>query len=175
VPMAVERVAIVDTSSDREIDGREVDHKGDERVDAKQGIGHESTERVFREHDFDKESAERYNVKMTNHENVERVSVSRMNEEAGEYYKNRRVGRKGDERVVWFKPKAVRWCVEGLCARRVNWKSVRWRMAKRRVSCKSVRWREEHWNESSESDCGVGVAELIEDDQHCRMADCHGR
>jgi hypothetical protein len=126
VPMAFERVAIDDTSSDQEIDGLEVDHKGDERVDVKQGVGL----------GFDKESAERYNVKMTGHENVEFVSVSRMNEEAGEGYKNRRVGRKGDERVVWFEPKAVRWRVEGLCARRVNWKSVRWRMAKRRVNWK---------------------------------------
>jgi hypothetical protein len=129
VPMAVERVAIDDTSSDQEIDGQEVDHKGDERVDAKQGAGHECAERVFRKHDFDKESAERSNVKITGHENVERVSVSRMNEEAGVSYKNRRVGRKGDERVVW--PKAVRWRVEGLCASRVNWKSVWWRMEKR--------------------------------------------
>jgi hypothetical protein len=77
-------------------------------VDVKQEVGHEGAERVFRENDFNKESAERYNVKMTGHENVERVSVSRMNEEAGECYKNRRVGRKGDERVVWFEPKAVR-------------------------------------------------------------------
>jgi hypothetical protein len=53
-------------------------------VDAKQGVRHEGAERVFHVHDFDKESAERYNVKMTGHKNVERVSVSRMNEEAGE-------------------------------------------------------------------------------------------
>jgi hypothetical protein len=128
---------------------------------------------VFREHDFDKESAKRYSVKMTGHENVEHVSVSRMNEEAGECHNNRRGGRKGDERLVWFEPMAIRWRVEGLCERRVNWKSVRWRMAKRQVSCTSVRWREEHWNEPSVAECGVEGVELIEDDQYCRMADCH--
>jgi hypothetical protein len=174
VPMAVERVSIDDTSSDQEIDGREVDHKDAERVDAKQGVGYGGAERVFCEHDFDKVSAKRCNVKMTGHKIVEHVSVSRMNEEANEYY-NRRDGRKSDGRVVWFVPKAVRWRVEGLCTRRVNWKSVRWRMVKRRVSCKLVRWREEHWNEPSESGSGIGGVELIEDDQHCRMADCYGR
>jgi hypothetical protein len=51
--------------------------------------------KALREHDFDKASAERYNVKMTGLENVERLSVSRMIEETGdgECYNNRRVGR----------------------------------------------------------------------------------
>jgi hypothetical protein len=148
-----------------------------------QGVGHGGAEGVVYERGFAKqletESMTTVSGRSINMVGDECGRTNKLEnwtkaENVGEFDVWSRIGRDNNQYFVWIEPKAVRWIVRP-CARNFNWKSVRWRRAKRRISCKSVRWREVYQNETIEDECGVEGVELIEDDQHCRMADCHGR
>jgi hypothetical protein len=140
-------------ATERVTDDQEVGHKATERLYVNQ-VSLEGAEEVFGQRDLDKMPVVRCSVD----DDVDHWT--------GEFSLWKRIGRK---EYGW---KSVRWRIK---IGRVNWKSVRWRSTKRRVSLKPVRWCVVHQHEPIEAECGVEGVKLIEDDQNCRMADCHGR